>query len=263
MTSASEESQTPEPQSETGREPGSQPAPDKPAPDKPAPDKPAPDKPAPDTPGPEAGVAESELVDEGDVAVKPGPEESDDLFTMTTSDDLSGLEVLLSDDFARIAAERDQYLDSLRRLQADFDNFRKRTDRQRAELQDRANETLLSRLLPVLDAFDLAIAHLGLGDAQPTDEATASLVQVGTLLRDILSREGLARIDAVGVPFDPTIHDATAIDESASAEGDGTEEGAEASSQTAPTGPSVAEVWRAGYRLKDRVIRPAMVRVRG
>jgi molecular chaperone GrpE len=170
---------------------------------------------------------------------------------------------LLSDDFARIAAERDQYLDSLRRLQADFDNFRKRTDRQRAELQSRANETLLSRLLPVLDAFDLAIAHLGPGDAQPADDAAASLIQVGTLLRDILSREGLERIDAVGVPFDPTIHDATAIDESASTDGDGTENGADASSQAVPTGPSVAEVWRAGYRLKDRVIRPAMVRVRG
>jgi molecular chaperone GrpE len=190
----------------------------------------------------------------------------------STIGDLTGLEVLLSDDFARIAAERDEYLDSLQRLQADFNNFRKRTDRLQAELRDRANEVLLRRLMPVLDALDLALAHLGLGDAPPADEAAASLLQVNALLRDTLQREGLERIDSVGVPFDPTIHDATAMDESAPT-GDDTatadskgHDGAALSDSDSdsdkPTGPTVAEVWRAGYRLNDRVIRPAMVRVR-
>jgi molecular chaperone GrpE len=210
-------------------------------------------------------VADAELVDAEGHAVTPGVSGGDD--GDTAIGDLSGLEALLSDDFARISAERDRYLDSLQRLQADFDNFRKRTERHQAELRDRANETLLTRLLPVLDALDLALAHLGLGKAPPTDEASASLVQVNMLLRDTLQREGLERIDAVGVPFDPTIHDATAIDFGAPTGGDadgGTaDDGPETSDDDTTTGPTVAEVWRAGYRLKDRVIRPAMVRVRG
>ena len=61
---------------------------------------------------------------------------------------------------AIVAAERDEYLDALRRLQADFDNFRKRSMRQQTELLERANEGLILRLLPVLDALDLATAHV-------------------------------------------------------------------------------------------------------
>lgn len=169
--------------------------------------------------------------------------------------DLTGLESLLSDDFGRISAERDEFLDSLKRLQADFDNFRKRAGRQQAETWQRASEALVLRLLPVLDSLELALAHLGIGATQPTDEASTAVLQVNAQLRDILAREGLERIDAVGVAFDPTVHEATAMDDSAPPEdeaGDGE-----------PAGPTVTEVWRSGYRMGDRVIRPAMVRVRG
>jgi molecular chaperone GrpE len=158
-------------------------------------------------------------------------------------------------------AERDEYLDALRRLQADFENFRKRTDRQLDEVRSRASESLLERLLPVVDAFDLAVAHLGGGAASAhsasgqslrelpgESEALAALVQVGGLLRDTLAKEGLERIDAVGVAFDPTVHDAVARAEPA--EGD-------------EPGAVVDEVMRAGYLLKGRVLRPAMVKVRG
>jgi molecular chaperone GrpE len=213
------------------------------------------------------GVADADPADVG-AAAAHAPAGPDAPAEGGGGGDLTGLEVLLSDDFARIAAERDEYLDSLQRLQADFNNFRKRTDRLQAELRDRANEVLLRRLMPVLDALDLALAHLGLGDAPPADEAAASLVQVNALLRDILQREGLERIDSVGVPFDPTIHDATAMEETApagddTATADSTQHDAAAlSGNDKPTGPTVAEVWRAGYRLNDRVIRPAMVRVR-
>jgi len=255
MSSAFEESATPdharEPDAETGL-----------APDL-GPDSAPETKGAPET-GRDAEVAEAELVDvEGEVAGDPDASGGgSDTATPSAMGDLSGLEILLSDDFARISAERDQFLDSLQRLQADFDNFRKRTDRHQAELRDRANEALLARLLPVLDALDLALAHLGLGEAPPTDEASASLLQVNTMLRDTLEREGLERIDSVGVPFDPTVHDATAIDDGGSA-GARTDDGPDTGDGEAPTGPTVTEVWRAGYRLKDRVIRPAMVRVRG
>ncbi len=142
----------------------------------------------------------------------------------------------------RLAAERDEYLDSLRRLQADFDNYRKRAVRQQTELLERATEGLLVQLLPVLDALDLAEAHA-------SEEDKTALSQVGTLLRDTLARQGLERIDAVGVEFDPTVHDAVAHEEP-----DGDEDG---------KGHEITEVMRAGYRLKGRVVRPAMVKVKG
>ncbi len=184
------------------------------------------------------------------------------------------LEDLLSDDLARISAERDEFLDTLRRLQADFDNFRKRTERQQSEMRARASESLVVRLLPVLDSLELAMAHLGLLTGQASDEASTSLVQVNAQLREVLAREGLERIDSVGVEFDPTVHEATAMDD-----GDTVEEASEAGTagtagtagsddtgdaDTPPPGrPTVTEVWRSGYKIGDRVIRPAMVRVRG
>ena len=107
---------------------------------------------------------------------------------------------------AIVAAERDEYLDALRRLQADFDNFRKRSMRQQTELLQRANEGLILRLLPVLDALDLATAHVRA--QEESSDAAKALEQIDSLLRDILAREGVERIDALGLPFDPTVHDA-------------------------------------------------------
>jgi molecular chaperone GrpE len=193
---------------------------------------------------------------------------------------------------ALLAAERDEYLDSLRRLQADFDNFRKRSMRQQTELLDHATEGLCVRLLPVLDALDLATAHLR-GQAE-TNDAGRALEQIDSLLRDILAREGVEKIDAVGVPFDPTIHDAVgqmpsepatpaapgspgapgSPDSAGEADaGEPEDAGAHASkhapkakspkSHAQPAGPTVAQVMRAGYRMKSNLLRPAMVLVGG
>jgi molecular chaperone GrpE len=151
---------------------------------------------------------------------------------------------LVPDEMEAVAKERDEYLDSLQRLQADFDNYRKRALRQQTDLLERASEQLVVQLLPVLDALDLAEAHAG-GDAEGGDEA---LSQIGTLLRGTLGREGLLRIDTVGVAFDPNEHDAVAHEEAG---------------EDDEPGPHVAEVMRAGYRLKGRVLRPAMVKVKG
>ncbi|MHB1509534.1 MAG: nucleotide exchange factor GrpE [Acidimicrobiales bacterium] len=177
---------------------------------------------------------------------------------------------LLSDDFARISAERDEFLDALRRLQADFDNFRKRTERQQSEMRVRASESLVVRLLPVLDSLELAMAHLGLLTGQASDEASTALVQVNSQLREVLAREGLERIDSVGVEFDPTVHEATAMDDGNSVEepsetgtADTADDVESVIDPPPPTGPTVSEVWRSGYRMGERVIRPAMVRVRG
>ena len=137
---------------------------------------------------------------------------------------------------ARLARERDDYLDALRRLQADFENYKKRMIKQQTEHLERAAEVLVEKLLPVFDTADLAIAHGGGEEVK----------HIWTALFDALEREGLERIDPLDQPFDPTLHDAVAHEP-----GDGEGE------------PRVAEVMRAGYRWKGRVLRPAMVKVRG
>ena len=146
-----------------------------------------------------------------------------------------------------VERERDEYLDALRRLQADFENYRKRVDRQFEELAARGVTSLMHRLLPVLDALDLAEEHLvaedRAGDAASVEE-TRALVQARALLLDTLAKEGLERLGTAGEPFDPTVHDAVAH-----AEGDG--------------GPVVDEVLRAGYQWRGQVLRPAMVKVKG
>jgi molecular chaperone GrpE len=140
---------------------------------------------------------------------------------------------------AETARQRDEYLDALLRLQADFDNYRKRVQRQQHDIIENAAATLVKKLLPVLDTADLALAHGGGEDVK----------QVAGALFDILSKEGLERIDPEGQPFDPAHHDAVAHEP---VEGQG-----------APEMPEVSEVLRAGYLWKGQVLRPAMVKVRG
>jgi molecular chaperone GrpE len=139
-------------------------------------------------------------------------------------------------DLARLTSERDDYLEALRRLQADFENYRKRILRQQTEHLERAAEGLVTKLLPVLDSFDLALAH-GAPGVEPVHRA----------LIGALEGEGLERLDPVGKPFDPNEHEGVAHEEGGSA-------GAV---------PEVAEVMRPGYRWKGRLLRPAMVKVRG
>ncbi len=139
------------------------------------------------------------------------------------------------DPLIEVSLERDEYRDALIRLQADFENYKKRILKQQTEHLERAAEGLVEKLLPVLDAADLAVAHGGGDDVK----------QISTALVATLEREGLERIDPSGGPFDPTLHDAVAHEPS----DDGEQE--------------VVEVMRAGYRWKGRVLRPAMVKVRG
>jgi molecular chaperone GrpE len=151
----------------------------------------------------------------------------------------------LVDERTPMERERDEYRDTLQRLQADFENYRKRVARVGEETASRAAADLAAKLLPVLDALDLAEAHFGAADAAELDSVEAkALVQARALLLDTLTRAGLSRIDAVGAPFDPQIHDAVAH-----VDGDGE--------------PLVDDVLRAGYEWRGAVLRPAMVRVRG
>ena len=147
-----------------------------------------------------------------------------------------------ADELAVVTRERDEYLDALRRLQADFDNFRKRVQRQQQDVVARAAEQVVTALLPALDAFDLAESHLA-GDESVSP---GGLLQAAALLRDTLAKEGLERVAEAGDLFDPTAHQAVEH-----VEGDGED------------GPLVDTVLRPGYRWKGRVVRPAMVKVRG
>lgn len=130
-------------------------------------------------------------------------------------------------------------LDDLQRVAAEFENYRKRTERDRRETVERAGQRLIEALLPVLDSFDGAFAH----DPQSSGE---ELLQKGITstfhqLMEILEREGLATIPAEGERFDPAIHEAV----------------------TGGTGDDlvVTAELRRGYTLRGRVIRPAMVAV--
>jgi len=145
-----------------------------------------------------------------------------------------------------LARERDEYLLALQRTQADFENYRKRIARLQEEQSARAAAYLVEKLLPVLDALDLAEAHLN--DSLDVNESGKALRASRAMLMDILSKEGLERVDQAEVPFDPSVHDAVAH-----SEGDGGDGG-----QT-----MVEEVLRSGYRWKGQGLRAAMVRVRG
>jgi molecular chaperone GrpE len=189
------------------------------------------DEPAADTPS-DAAPADTDAADTDVGATDPAGDRAG------AGDDEQAIRTDLAD-LERIAAQRDEYLDALRRLQADFENYKKRIIKQQTEHLQRAAQDLVEKLLPVLDAIDLARAH------RAADADGGGLEQVGNALFAVLEKEGLERIDPSGQPFDPT--EAEAVLHEA---GDGGE-------------PCVSEVMRAGYRWKGRVLRPAMVKVSG
>jgi len=136
--------------------------------------------------------------------------------------------------------ERDDLLDTTRRLQADFENYRKRVLREQTALVERATEGLLEQLLPVLDSFELAVVNM---EGSAIDEKVRKGIElVFAELIGVLERAGLERIDALGAPFDPNEHEAVMQDD-----GEGE--------------PHVGGVLRTGWKLKGRVLRPAMVKV--
>ncbi|WP_165492025.1 nucleotide exchange factor GrpE [Egibacter rhizosphaerae] len=146
------------------------------------------------------------------------------------------------DELTRVAAERDEYLDLLRRERAEFENFRRRVQRERGEALDKGAEQLVGNLLSVLDNF----GHVRLGAEEAEDQPLAKGVEM--VYRELwaaLSDAGLEEVPGVRAPFDPEHHEAMMQVEA-------DEEVEE---------PYVAEVLRPGYRFKGRVLRPASVSV--
>ena len=136
--------------------------------------------------------------------------------------------------------------DRLLRLQADWDNYRRRTAAERIAERERAAEKLVTNLLPVLDDMERASEHAtqnAEGDEKVT-QFVEGVMAVHAKMLDILSKEGVEVIDPAGQAFDPLVHQAV-----------GREENTEAFDET------VAQVYQKGYRMGGKVIRSAMVTV--
>jgi molecular chaperone GrpE len=149
------------------------------------------------------------------------------------------------------AAKADENWDRLLRTTADFDNFKKRAAREKTESAQYANFSLLQKLLPVLDNFDMALAAAQSATSGNAGAATdggglaslrSGVLMVQQQLKSALADSGLEEIDASGKPFDPNFHEAISQQESS----------------TIPEG-HVLQQLRKGYRLKDRLLRPATV----
>jgi molecular chaperone GrpE len=139
----------------------------------------------------------------------------------------------------QLKAERDQLLDRVARLQAEFDNARKRAERERAEFRDYATGNVIEQFLPVLDNFDLALKSTGTAE-QLRSGVTLIVKQMEETLRQLQ----VAPVPTVGEAFDPRVHEAL-----------GAVERDDLPDQ------HVAEEIRRGYKLRERLLRPALVRV--
>lgn len=148
---------------------------------------------------------------------------------------------LVEHDLELLRRERDELLDTSRRIQADFENYRKRMTREQTAMVERATERLVEQLLPVVDSFELAVLNLDGSDVD-VSKVRKGVDLVFAELLGVLEGAGLSRIEGEGRPFDPNLHEAVLQE-------DGDEE------------PVVAEVMRSGWKHKGRVLRPAMVKV--
>lgn len=148
----------------------------------------------------------------------------------------------LEAELAQAQAQAQDYLDQVRRTAAEFANYRKRQERDQGEFIKQANAGLILKLLPILDDLALAFEHV------PSEAVGSQWVEGFALIQrkllSLLEQEGVTPIAAVGQPFDPALHEAVTHEES----------------EQVPSGHVIAEV-RTGYRLGERVLRPAMVRV--
>jgi molecular chaperone GrpE len=142
-------------------------------------------------------------------------------------------------EFDQLKGERDQLVDRLARLQAEFENARKRGERERISDRDYATGSVIEQFLPVLDNFELALKSNG-----SPEQLRSGVELIVKQMEDVLRQMQVQAIPAVGEPFDPRSHEAL-----------GSVERLDLPDQ------HVAEEIRRGYRLRDRLLRPSLVRV--
>jgi len=150
-------------------------------------------------------------------------------------------EAPVTDQVQKLAAEKQDLTNTLVRLQADFENYRKRVEKEQVQARHRGVEHLVEQVLPVLDAFDRALAA---HDDPAYEDYRKGFELIGKQLWDVLAKQGVHRIEAVGKEFDPNMHHAIEqVETTEHADGE------------------VVEELQPGYTFHHRVLRPAMVRV--
>lgn len=142
-------------------------------------------------------------------------------------------------EFEQLKAERDQLVDRLARLQAEFENARKRAERERLEFRDYATGSVVEQFLPVVDNFELALKSEG-----TAEQMRSGVSLIVKQMEDVLKQMQVSPVPAVGEPFDPRVHEAL-----------GSVDRDDLPDQY------VAEEIRRGYRVRERLLRPALVRV--
>ena len=150
-------------------------------------------------------------------------------------------EAVATDPVAELQRERDDYYDRWIRKAAEFENYRKRVERERREQADQTVVDLLQELLLVVDDFDLALT-VESGDDRSAYQKGVELIH--GKLHDLLRKHGVKPIEALGADFDPNVHQAVIHE----------------SSPDHREGEVIGEL-RRGYTMRDRLLRPAMVRV--
>jgi molecular chaperone GrpE len=145
----------------------------------------------------------------------------------------------LQSEFDRVKGERDQLLDRLARLQAEFENARKREARERADFRDFAVSGAIEQFLPVLDNF-----HLALGSAGSVEQLRTGIELIVKQMEDVLRTLNVQPVESVGARFDPRVHEAL-----------------ESVDRTDLPDHQVLEEVRRGYRIRERLLRPALVRI--
>lgn len=140
------------------------------------------------------------------------------------------------------AAKADENWDRLVRTTADFDNYRKRATREKQDSIRYANEALLEKLMPVLDAFDKAVTTTEAPGAEGLQSFHTGVSMIYQQLKTVLTDAGLEEVDASGKDFDPNLHEAVS----------------QVPTTEVPEGRVVRQL-RKGYRLRERLLRPATV----
>lgn len=149
---------------------------------------------------------------------------------------------LLENELTEVKKERDTFKEHLIRLKAEFENYRKRSDREKKDITERANEKLICELLPIFDQFDLALKSTG--NLSDEDFFVKGVRMIYDNIFAMLAAQGLVKIDALGKIFDPHFHEAIATEPSETAKEN-----------------EIILVLREGFQYKNRVIRPSLVKV--
>jgi molecular chaperone GrpE len=191
---------------------------------------------------PELLAGDGEQGDVVEILPEEGVAAAEPIVTIDLPEDPAEAVPVLISSLAQSQAEAAGYMDAIQRVAAEFDNFRKRSARERDEIIDRASLRLIERLLPTLDSFDAGLSYKTQTEAE--EKLLAGMADTHRLLMDALGVDGFEAIKATDVPFDPAIHEAV----------------------TGPSGDGDGELlvteMRRGYTLRGRVVRAALVAVR-